>query len=606
MRPYGNLGENGGGIIRTGLGKLKSSLLFRIAIILALLLIPIVLIGNNFYAGGRESLRREISNSMESRVEANIRAMEKEVERIQLLQFELINDEFLNKLAVIPDYMNKFDKSQAILLLQDRLFALKNSSVYISDVSAHIPSIDRTITAMQGAGAMAREQFDATRELARKSPGKAIYVLGGIPYIVLVHEVRDLYEGENALYSIIVELSPNELSKSLSALESSENSGSVLIDPSGEFIVRTHHYENPFLERYIDRYKSGVPGGYEKISSVGKGDDHVLVSSRFSPLLGFSLIHYIPEKSLFNNLYRYQQLFWVLIAVFLVFIIVLCFSLYRMIHRPLLALLQAFRKMEKGDLDVAVAVNSRSEFGYLLQGFNKMSRHLRELIEQVYTHKILVQRAELKQLQSQINPHFLYNSYFSLYNMIAVEDHDSAKQFASQMGSYLRYITRNSTDEVPLYEEAKHAMIYVEIQERRFRLRMKAQFGEVPESYRAVLVPRLILQPLIENAFEHAFDHIEEGGLLAISFEEADDCLLILVEDNGPNLDDERLEKLQRLLETDDSTIETTGLLNIHRRLRLKYGESSGIGVRRSRLGGLEIRLAIWKGEKEHASIADR
>jgi len=81
---------------------------------------------------------------------------------------------------------------------------------------------------------------------------------------------------------------------------------------------------------------------------------------------------------------------------------------------------------------------------------------------------------------------------------------------------------------------------------------------------------------------------------------------LILVEDNGPNLDDERLEKLQRLLETDDSTIETTGLLNIHRRLRLKYGESGGIGVRRSRLGGLEIRLAIWKGEKEHASIADR
>ncbi|WP_409342530.1 sensor histidine kinase [Paenibacillus sp. MBLB4367] len=580
--------------------------MFRIAIILALLLIPIVLIGNNFYAGGRESLRREISNSMESRVEANIRAMEKEVERIQLLQFELINDEFLNKLAVIPDYMNKFDKSQAILLLQDRLFALKNSSVYISDVSVHIPSIDRTISAMQGTGAMAHEQFDATRELAQKSPGKAIYVHGGIPYIVLVHEVRGLYEGKNALYSMIVELSPNELSKSLSGLGSSENSGSVLIDSSGDFIVRTHHYENPYLDRYIDRYKTGEPSGYENISSVGKGDDHVLVSSRFSPLLGFSLIHYIPEKSLFNNLYRYQQLFWVLIAVFLVFIIVLCFSLYRMIHRPLLALLQAFRKMEKGDLDVAVAVNSRSEFGYLLQGFNKMSRHLRELIEQVYTHKILVQRAELKQLQSQINPHFLYNSYFSLYNMIAVEDHDSAKQFASQMGSYLRYITRNSSDEVPLYEEAKHAMIYVEIQERRFRLRMKAQFGEVPESYRAVLVPRLILQPLIENAFEHAFDHMEEGGLLSIAFEEADDCLLILVEDNGPHLDHERLEKLQRLLETDDSTIETTGLLNIHRRLRLKYGESSGIGVRRSRLGGLEVRMAIWKGDKEHASNVNR
>ncbi|MBB3070964.1 two-component system sensor histidine kinase YesM [Paenibacillus baekrokdamisoli] len=592
--------------IRTGLGRMKSSLLFRFALILTLMLIPIILIGNNFYSGGRESLRREISNSMESRVEANIRAMEKEVERIQLLQFELINDESLNKLAVIPDYMNNYDKSQAILMVQDRLFALKNSSVYISDVSVHIPSINRTVSAMQGTGAMVQDQFNATSELARKSPGKAIYFLHHIPYIVLVHEVRGLYEGENALYSIIVELSPNELSRSLSALESSENSGSVLSDPNGEFIIRTHHYENPYLDRYIDQYKSGVPNAFENISSVGKGDDRVLVSSRFSQLLGFSLIHYVPEKHLFNNLHHYQQLFWVLIAVFLFFIIVLCLSLYRMIHRPLLALLRAFRKMEKGELDVTVTENSRSEFGYLLQGFNKMSRYMRELIEQVYTHKILVQRAELKQLQSQINPHFLYNSYFTLYNMIAVEDHDNAKQFASQMGNYLRYITRNSSDEVPLYEEAKHATIYAEIQGRRFRLRMKAQCGEVPASYRAVMVPRLILQPLIENAFEHVFDHMEEGGLLSISFEEEEDCLLIRVEDNGPLLDQERLEALERLLRTDESMIETTGLLNIHRRLRMKYGDRGGIGVGRSRLGGLEVRLAIWKGDKEYASIVNR
>ncbi|UVI28954.1 sensor histidine kinase [Paenibacillus spongiae] len=594
------------GFIRTGLSKIKSSLLFRFALTLAFMLIPIILIGNYFYSGGRESLRREISNSMESRVEANIRAMEKEVERIQLLQFEMINDESLNKLAVMPDYMNNYDKSQALLLLQDRLFALKNSSIYISDVSVHIPSINRTLSAMQGTGVMAEEQFNATRELASKNPGEAIYFLGNIPYIVLVHEVRGLYEGGNALYSIIVELSPNELIKSFAALESSENSGSVLRDPSGGFIIRSHHYENPYLDQYIDQYKTDVPHTFENISSVGKGEDRVLVSSRFSQLLGFSLIHYVPEKHLFNNLYRYQQLFWVLIAVFLVFIVVLWLSLYRMIHRPLLALLRAFRKMEKGELDVTVAASSRSEFGYLLQGFNKMSRNMRELIEQVYTHKILVQRAELKQLQSQINPHFLYNSYFTLSNMIAVEDHDNAKQFATQMGSYLRYITRNSSDEAPLYEEAKHATIYAEIQGRRFRLRMKAECGEVPVSYRAVMVPRLILQPLIENAFEHVFDQMEEGGFLSITFEETEDCLLIRVEDNGPFMDQERLEGLWALLSTDESTIETTGLLNIHRRLRMKYGDKGGIHLERSLLGGLEVRIAIWKEDKEYASIVDR
>ncbi|GGD95051.1 sensor histidine kinase [Paenibacillus nasutitermitis] len=592
-------------MIRIGLRKLYNSLFLRLAMMLGLMLVPIVLIGVNFYSGSQNALRLEISNSMESRVDANIRAMEKEVERIQLLQFELINDEFLNKLAVIPDYMNKFDKSQAILLVQDRLFAIKNSSLYISDVVVHVPSIKQTISAMQGSGSIRTEQFDTTRKLAKVHPGKAIYFVNHIPYIVLVHEVRGLYEEENALYSIIVELSSSELSKSLSALESSENSGSILIDPTGEFDIRTHVYKNTYLDQFIDHHRSGISDTARNMTSIGEGADRVLVSSRFSKLLGFSLIHYVPEKHLFYNLYRYQQLFWVLTVVFLIFITVLCISLYRMIHRPLLALLRAFRKMEKGELDVSVDSHSRSEFGYLLQGFNKMSRHMRELIEQVYTQKILVQRSELKQLQSQINPHFLYNSYFNLSNMIAVEDYDSAKLFASQMGSYLRYITRNSSDEVPLMEEVKHAAIYTEIQERRFRLRMQAEYGEVPPAYRAVMVPRLILQPLIENAFEHVFDHIEEGGRLVISFQEEKDHLLIRIGDNGTFLEEDRLDELQAWLETDDHAIETTALLNIHRRMRNKYGEQGGLQVGRSGLGGLEVILMIRKGESEDAATVN-
>ncbi|RXZ81337.1 sensor histidine kinase [Paenibacillaceae bacterium] len=578
----------------------RHSLFFRLACVLAAMLIPVVLIGINFYAGGEQALRREISGSMDSRLNANLRSLEKDAERIQILQYEMLNDTFLNKLAVIPDSMNDYEQSQAILQVQQQLFALKNSSVHIADVWAHIPSIGQTVSAMDGPEAANGQELRTIIELEKKSPGRTLYYWNGVPHVLLLHEVPGLYEGEHALYAIVAALSADELRRSLEELDSSEYSGSLLIDVEHGFLVQTRGEKPEAVGEWMAAYERGAHDGLPKLEetiSYGKGKQRVLLMSQTSETLGLTLAHYMPEQQLFQDLQRYKHLFWILSGLFLVFIIVLCIVLYRSIHRPLLQLLRAFRKVEKGDLNVSLAAGSRDEFGYLYQGFNKMSEHLLELIEQVYKQRILAQRSELKQLQSQINPHFLYNSYFNLYNMLAAEDYESAKHFANQMGSYLRYITRNSSDEAPLYEEARHARMYAEIQERRFRLRLRVEYGEVPEAYKAVMVPRLVLQPLIENAFEHAFEEVEEGGVLKVMFEEGEESLLIHISDNGPSLQEAKLASLVAALAVESSFIETTGIVNIHRRLRLKYGERGGVQVRRGRLGGLEVTLEIWKGE---------
>ncbi|MFD0712504.1 histidine kinase [Paenibacillus sp. GCM10027626] len=591
----------------------QRSLFFRLAFVLAFLLIPVVLIGMTFFYGGEQSLRKEILGSMEARVEAQLHAMEREVERIQVLQYEFMNNGFLNTVAVAPDYLDLYARSDAILQVQNALFALKNSSGLIKDTYAHIPAIGKTVSAMNGVDELDREQFLATQAEVKARPGSPIQYWQQRPVIVLVHDVPGLYEGEHALFSIVVELSVTEMIKSLSALDVNDYSGTVLMNPTGELTARSNETPNTALEHFMTGYRGTVAeakaeAAVNRVDSIGEGKERSMLVARFSKALQLSMIHYVPEHQVLNQLYQYRNLFWIFAAVFLVFIAILSLLLFKMIHRPLLRLLRAFRKMEKGELEVQITSNSPNEFGYLFQGFNKMSRHMRELIEQVYTQKILVQRAELKQLQSQINPHFLYNSYFTLYNMIAVEDHDSAKQFAAQMGSYLRYITRNSSDEVPLQEEARHAKIYTDIQERRFRLRMKAEFGEVPEAYRACMVPRLILQPLIENAFEHVFDHMEEGGRLRITFEEEEeDRLLIRVADNGALLEADKLERLQISLRSDDAAAEMTGLLNINRRLRIKYGGArDGVWVDRSELGGMEVTLSIWREEHGHAARDDR
>ena len=131
-------------------------------------------------------------------------------------------------------------------------------------------------------------------------------------------------------------------------------------------------------------------------------------------------------------------------------------------------LVSAFKRVETGELKFSIQHNASDEFQYLYTRFNAMLEYINNLIDQVYTQKIMSQKAELKQLQSQINPHFLFNSFFILQRMIQSEDKENAINFCGFLGQYFQYVTRNSIDEMPFYKEVQHARNYLEIQAIRF------------------------------------------------------------------------------------------------------------------------------------------
>ncbi|MDQ0877722.1 sensor histidine kinase YesM [Paenibacillus sp. V4I3] len=263
--------------------------------------------------------------------------------------------------------------------------------------------------------------------------------------------------------------------------------------------------------------------------------------------------------------------------------------------------------MENGDLDVNIQHESKDELGYLYGRFNQMVTNLRSLIDQVYRQKIMTQRAELKQLQSQINPHFLYNSFFILRTMAKIGDVERIGQFATQLGEYFQFVTRNASDEVLLRQEIHHARMYTEIQELRFSRRIRVQFDSLPPEIEQVSVPRLIVQPIIENAFEHSLEQMKRSGCVVIRFETAESEIRIVVEDNGESLTDEALQRISDTLDNDDEQTETTGLVNIHRRVKLTFGEAYGLRISRSELGGLQATISIpLKGGEIYDQNADR
>lgn len=322
-------------------------------------------------------------------------------------------------------------------------------------------------------------------------------------------------------------------------------------------------------------------------------------------MLDATLLVYVPEKQILDPLSHYFVMLLVLSVLSIAVIIFFSYWIYRMIHKPLRSLVSAFRRVESGNMDISIPYKTAFEFGYLYRQFNAMISRLNTLIQEVYEQKIHSQRAELKQLQSQINPHFLYNSFFVLKRMIAAGDNKNAISFVEHLGNYFQYITRNADDEVTLEAEWLHARNYAEIQMVRFRKRLRTDFFDKPCTYASLNVPRLIIQPLLENAYQYGLQNKITDGIIRVSFEVKMELICIAVEDNGEELTDEQLSMLEAKLNSHNEHMETTGLINVHRRLQLKFGTDAGVLVKRSSLGGLRTEICIPIREVPNVSIVD-
>ena len=169
---------------------------------------------------------------------------------------------------------------------------------------------------------------------------------------------------------------------------------------------------------------------------------------------------------------------------------------------------------------------------------------------------------------------------------------DFVEKFTGQLGKYFQFIVKNDRDEIALSEEVSYAGLYADIQMTRFSNRITIQVEEVPEQFRDRQVPRLILQPLIENALAYGLERKKADGKLRVSFEAREETLLIYVEDNGGGIPEEMLRELEKKLSVKTEEAGMSGLSNIHRRLANRYGGKSGLKLE-ALPEGLRVILTI-------------
>lgn len=315
-----------------------------------------------------------------------------------------------------------------------------------------------------------------------------------------------------------------------------------------------------------------------------------------SETLGWYLIDFLPSNEALQPIVRTQNFFYAAcIALFLAGVVLALF-LYRKVQVPILALLKGVRLLKHGEFSYRIKRATRNEFEILYASFNDMAAQIEELIEKVYKEKIASREAMVKQLQAQINPHFLYNCLFFINNMTRLGNDEAVTAMTRNLAEYFRYSTRLDEPVTTLEKELGVVRNYLEIQCLRMdRLRYEI---DVPESMLKLRVPKLLLQPLVENSVIHGIEQKRSAGWVKVYGTAIDGGYELRVEDDGKGMSEQEVQELLGRLQLPPDDSIGRALWNVSQRMSLHFDPPSGMEIEPRPEGGLTI-LLYWPSKEE-------
>jgi Predicted signal transduction protein with a C-terminal ATPase domain len=324
--------------------------------------------------------------------------------------------------------------------------------------------------------------------------------------------------------------------------------------------------------------------------------DHLIVTSRFDRQRWTTYL-YMPMSELSAEGDLLRQNIYLLAVLMLLFLAIISIYLSSVITRPIKKLMNNIILVEKGQFEQVEDIRSRDEIGLLAARFNRMSRELKGLVSQIQQDEMEKAAAEIRALQSQINPHFLYNTLGSVKWIASMQQADTIVEMTEALIAMLRYAARAEGSLVSVREELDNLRNYMTIQQVRYYNRIRMDI-EADEALLEKRMPKLILQPIVENAIFHGLAEKEEDGVVTLRIAREGGGFAIDVHDNGEGMDEETLRRIQTSL-AGAAEGESIGLRNVQRRIQLHYGNSYGIACRSAPGEGTTFRILLPGGENE-------
>lgn len=265
--------------------------------------------------------------------------------------------------------------------------------------------------------------------------------------------------------------------------------------------------------------------------------------------------------------------------------------------KPLLKLIGYVNQIERGNLGVDIDIRRNDEIGVLARRFRSMMQTINNFILKEYRMELAIKTNQLKALQAQVNPHLLYNSLQSIGTLALQHGDKQVYSLVASLGKMMRYSMNTGETVVPFNKELEYVQAYVDLQKQRFDASLNVSMDIDPDT-KGILIPKMVLQPLVENFFKHGFIQTDgKTACLTIRSRLTEDRLILQVEDNGQGMTPERIDAVNRQLYKGEAQAveqdEGIGLYNVISRLRLHFHEDAAIRLAANVPNGLTIELNI-------------
>lgn len=323
------------------------------------------------------------------------------------------------------------------------------------------------------------------------------------------------------------------------------------------------------------------------------------VANHDSGYSDWKIVGVIPESEFLNSIRPVYYVLFFCIGICMLLVILVSVSMAQTVTRPLSKLSRLMARVEEGDFSVRFDAMHKDEIGTLAGSFNHMLERIDELIYALYEEKQIRLEAQLKNLQEQIKPHFLYNTLDTISWMARAQNAMDVVHLVDALTNMFRVGLSSGRDYITLAEEKNHVANYLYIQKVRYQDRLNYVI-EIPAEYEACVVPKLILQPLVENAIYHGIKLKRSGGTIRITAQAEGDVLYLHVWDDGAGIPPDKLQSLNEKANGSKGK-SSFGLSYITERIRLSYGAEYGIRIasQEGEFTEVTVTLPMRRGERD-------
>lgn len=361
------------------------------------------------------------------------------------------------------------------------------------------------------------------------------------------------------------------------------------------------------LQNRVDDIKANLTddGHYEENIAMLDNDIYILTE-----LIQDDIQYYIYyqtrnieqlKNELNNDINRFIILNVAIVLGIVIIATIAALLLVKSITKPINELCGIASQIAHGDFSARAKVQTKDEIGVLAAGVNDMSEHLEIMVNQIQEDERKMRYAELRLLQEQINPHFLYNTLDTIVWLIEGEDTSKAVHVVMSLSEFFRRVLSKGKEFVTIEDEMQYIRSYLEIQQARYADILDYEIDIDPSLYPYKIL-KMTLQPMVENSLYHGIKYKRAKGLIRVSGEKQGDKILLYIQDNGVGMTPQETEALTEKINMPcNETGAGFGLANVNERIRMNFGQEYGLFVQSEKGKGTKITIAIPATELEHA-----